>query len=292
MKLSLRWSNNLTAYGFLLPFLVPFAVFVFYPVFRAIYISFFDYTPYGVNWNGIGNYRTLMQDAVFLTSLWNTIRIVMIVVPTSMAVALLISVIIVGRSAFTQSFFRASFYLPVVASAVASSLIWRYIYEENYGFANHVLSLLGIPPVSWLSSAGMALGSLSTTVIFSSIGVPVILYTASLAAIPRTYYEACEIDGATSWGKFIHITLPLLKPTLLYLAVTGTIGAFQIFTVVMLLTGGGPNYATTTIAYLLYKTAFAYSNFGLASAIGIVLLLIIGVISFVQFKYFSTDVEY
>ncbi|WP_238402897.1 carbohydrate ABC transporter permease [Paenibacillus mesophilus] len=252
----------------------------------------FDYGIGKKDWVGLDNYIQLFQDDVFVRSLGNTFGFVAGVVPLTIIVSLFVSAIVIHKSAKTASFFRASFYLPIVTSQIILSATWAWIYHPVNGIANYALSLAGASPVMWLSDSRVALPSLIVVVVTWCVGQPIILYLAALGNIPVTYYEAASIDGAGTWRQFRSITLPMLKPTTLYVIVTSTIGAFQTFVVVQILTGGGPNYATSTIMYLLYETAFKFGKLGLASAMGVILAIIISVIAFIQFKFFKTDIEY
>lgn len=279
-------------YFFIAPFLVVFLLFEIYPYIASFYLSLFDYGLGKKHWIGLQNYIHLFSDSVFLKSLFNTFAFVIGAVPITVIFSLFVANAVIRRSAKVISFFRASFYLPIVASQVILSITWLWIYNPVNGVANYVLSLVGVEPVMWLSNPSYALSSLILVVITWSVGQPIILYLAAMGGIPKTYYEAASIDGANSWRKFWHITLPLLKPTTLYVVITSTIAAFQTFVVVQLLTAGGPNYGTSTILYLLYETAFMYGKLGLASAMGVILAAFISVIAILQFKFFKSDFEY
>ncbi len=190
-------------------------------------------------------------------------------------------------------FFKAALYLPTVASGVTLSLVWLAMFDPTSGgLFNKVLALFGLEPVIWLGQSSSALFSLMLMTYLGSHGSGIILYLAAMGGIPKSLYEAADIDHASGWTQFTKITWPLLKPTTLYLLVTGVITSFQVFISVYLMTQGGPNFATTTIAYLIYDTAFVYYDFGLASAQSFVLAAMIVIVSVVQFKYFSTDIEY
>lgn len=287
-----RAYREFWGFFFILPFLLVFAAFEIYPFLDAIYLSLFDYGIGRKEWVGFGNYAHLLGDDVFLKSIRNTFLLVLGVVPLSVGFSLATASIVIHKSAAVASFFRASFYLPIVTSQVILSIAWLWIYNPMTGVANYGLSLLGIGPVMWLSDSSVTLIAVILVVITWCVGQPFILYMAGLGGIPASYGEAASIDGASPWRKFWSITLPLLKPTTLYVVVTTTIGAFQTFVVIQLLTGGGPNYSTTTIMYLLYETAFKYGNLGLASAMGVLLAILISIFSLIQFKFFRSDVEY
>lgn len=289
---SKRFKNQFWGYFFILPGLIFFIIFVVVPLISSLFLSLYSYNSLQYKWIGFKNYIDLINDVIFHKALINTFVFVLWIVPLTMVFSLLISILILRKTEKLQSFFKASFYLSVVVSVVSISLVWNWIYNPAYGFANYLLSLIGIDPVNWLGNPKYVIASISLIVIIYSLGQPIILYTASLGALPDTYFEAAEIDGANEWQKFFKVTFPLLLPTTLYIFITTTVGAFQTFVLVHLLTGGGPNYASTTVLYLMYKTAFSYTDFGLASAMGIVLFVIVAGFSAIQFKLFSSSVEY
>ena len=282
----------LPGYVFLIPALVFFILFVVYPMFNGIKISMYEYTARKYNFVGLDNFKLLLSDAVFIKSLVNTGLIVLGNVPLVLVFSMIISIIIFDKSEFVRSFFRAAFYLPAVASIVTIAIVWRWMYSPRGGVINYFIGLLGIAPVNWLGNVKYALPALIVVLFTLSVGQPIILYIASLGNIPVTYLEVAEIDGASWWAKVLHIFWPLVKPTTLYIAIITTINSFQTFALVQLLTGGGPMYRTSTILFSLYKSAFELQNYGLASAMGIILSIIVVLISVIQYKYLSTDIEY
>ncbi|MBP1965269.1 MULTISPECIES: carbohydrate ABC transporter permease [Paenibacillus] len=277
---------------FIAPFAILFLIFEIYPIVNAFYLSFFDYGLGKKEWIGLGNYAELMSDRVFLRSIANTFGFVFGTVPLTFIFAIFAAVLIYGKHKHIASFFRGAFYLPIITSQVILSLIWAWIYSPVNGIANYALSLFGAKPVMWLSDERVALLALILVVVTFNVGQPIILLLAALGNISPEYYEAADIDGASAPRKFWHITLPLLKPTSLYILVMSTIWAFQTFVVVQMLTGGGPNYATSTIMFLLYETAFVYGKLGAASAMGIIITVLISIVAVVQFKLMKSDIQY
>lgn len=282
----------LPGYIFLIPALFFFLLFVVYPMFKGIVISMYDYSARNYEYIGLDNFKFLLTDKIFLKSLLNTSLMVLGNLPLVLGFALFISIIIFDRSEFVRSFFRAAFYLPAVASIVTISVVWRWMYSPRGGIINHVMGLLGLDPVNWLGNAKYALPSLIIVLFTLSVGQPIILYVASLGSIPNTYVEVADMDGASWWQKVANIYWPLVKPTTLYIVVITTINSFQTFAIVQLLTGGGPMYSTSTILFSLYKTAFELQKYGLASAMGIILAVIVVFISIIQYRYLSSDIEY
>ena len=244
----LKWhKNNLWGYFFMAPFLIMFIVMFAYPIIEAIRVSLYNSTLIKQEWVGLGNYISLFKSETFMKSLRNTFLFVLFCVPCTTGFSLFIANRIRRYHPFITAIFRAIFYLPAVTSSVILALTWKLIYNPQSGILNWFLGLFGIEPVLWLSNPNTALIALAVIVVTWQVGYPIILFSAGLDGIPQTYYEAASIDGASGKRIFWQITFPLLKPTTLFVLVITTIGSFQTFVVVQLLTSGGPNYATSTI---------------------------------------------
>lgn len=281
------------AYLFILAPVLLFLIFTLYPVASAFLMSFQQYSVMGSEWIGTDNYTRMVKDEVFWKSMWNTVLFTVGTVPVNIIITYALSFFIFQMKDKWQTFFKATMYLPAVASGVTISVVWLAIFDPTHaGLLNRFIGLFGFDPVIWLGKSDTALFSLILMNWLGSHGAGIILYLAAMGGIPKSLYEAADIDHASGWSKFWRITWPLMKPTTLYLLVTGVITSFQVFISVYLMTQGGPNFATTTIAYLIYNTAFNFYEFGLASAQSFVLAALIIVISVIQFKYFSSDVEY
>lgn len=287
------WREYGWAYLFILAPVLLFLVFTLYPVASAFVMSFQQYQVMGSTWIGFDNYKHMIGDDVFWKSIRNTVVFTLATVPVNILITFVLAYLIFQMKNKAQTFFKATLYLPAVASGVTISVVWLAIFDPtDSGLLNRFLGLLGIDPVIWLGQSSTALFSLILMNWLGSHGAGIILYLASMGGVPKSLYEAADIDHASGWTKFARITWPLLKPTTLYLLVTGIITSFQVFISVYLMTQGGPNFATTTIAYLIYQTAFQFYEFGLASAQSFVLALLIIIVSVLQFKAFSSDVEY
>ncbi|WP_339285126.1 sugar ABC transporter permease [Paenibacillus sp. FSL R5-0486] len=287
------WRDYGWAYLFILAPVLLFLIFTLYPVLTALVMSFQKYNIMNSTWVGLDNYERLVKDETFWKSIKNTVIFTVGTVPVNILITFVLSYFIYQMKSKWQTFFKATMYLPAVASGVTISIVWLAIFDPtDSGLLNRFLGLFGLDPVIWLGQSGTALFSLILMNWLGSHGAGIILYLAAMGGIPKSLYEAADIDHASGWIQFSKITWPLLKPTTLYLLVTGVITSFQVFISVYLMTQGGPNFATTTIAYLIYETAFKFYEFGLASAQSFVLAIIIIVISVIQFKYFSSDIEY
>lgn len=282
----------LAGYLFILPFLFFFTAFIIIPMGRGIYISFFDYSLRKFEFIGLQNYINLFQDEIFLKGVRNTILIVIGAVPIVVLFSLFVSMNIYKKSAIVRSFFRGVFYLPAICSVVSITVVWGFIYEPNYGVLNYLMSVFGQEKIAWLANPKFALPAIILVLITTSVGQPIILYIAALGNVPTSYIEAAEIDGANSWQVFKNITWPMLKPTTLYIVIITTINSFQCFSLIQLLTGGGPAYNTSTIMYQVYERAFTLNQYGLSSAMGVILAAIIMVISIVQYRFLGSDIEY
>lgn len=280
-------------YAFIAVALVAFAMFTAYPVVRAFVISLQEYKPLGSTFIGLDNYKNSLKDALFWKALRNTLSYTLMTVPVNLFLSMAIAILILPFRKKTQSFFKAIYYLPVVASGVALSVVWLWIFDPlKGGILNQLVVLLGLERQNWLGASSTAMFSLVLMSWLSSHGTSIIIYLAGLLGIDNTYYEAAEIDGASFLQKLWHIVIPCLKPATLFLLVTGVIGSFQVFQNAYLMTGGGPDNATTMVGLLIFNNAFTYFDFGKAAAQSLILALIIAVISVIQFKYAGKDVEF
>ena len=293
-RLSHKMKETIAGYLFLLPALIFFVAFVLVPIVQGLYISFFDYTMSTFDFIWLDNYVNLFKDEVFIKSLINTVILVVGTVPIIVIFSVYVSNAIYEKHAFVRSFFRGVFYLPVVTGIVSVTVVWQWIFHPLHGILNYLLMGLGITdaPIAFLGDMRYALISIIVVLLTTSIGQPIILYVASLGNIPKDYEEAAAIDGANRWQIFKHIKWPLLMPTTLYIVVISTINSFQCFSLIQLLTAGGPNYSTSTIMYLVYERSFVLNKYGYSAAMGIILALVIGLFSLIQYRFFGKDVEY
>ena len=291
-KLALR--ETMVSYMFLAPALLFFIVFVLVPMGMGIFTSLFKYSMTEFDFIGVDNYVKMFQDAVFLKALRNTLIIVVGSVPIVVIFALFVASQTYERSAFTRSFFRCVFFLPVVTGTVAVAVVWKWVYDPLSGILNYVMKAGGLinSNIMWLGDKRYALMAIIIILLTTAVGQPIILYIAAMGNIDKSLVEAAEVDGANKFQVFWKIKWPSLLPTTLYIVVITTINSFQCFSLIQLLTSGGPNHETTTIMFYLYQNAFNLSDYGYANAMGVFLAVVIGIISFVQFKCLGSDVEY
>jgi multiple sugar transport system permease protein len=273
-----------TAYGLLFPILAFFLVFQYYPILKSIVISFMEYglllpeTP----WVGLQNYLRQFQDPLFLSSLWNTLIFVAAAVGVGVTLALFLAVL-VERTGRWAKIYRTLYFIPVVTSLMATSMIWRWLYAPN-GLINFILTTVGADPQPWLLSESLALPALIVLTVWKNLGFDLVLFSAALQSIPETYYEASSLEGASAWQDFWYITLPQLRPILLLVSVTAVIRSFRVFTIILAMTQGGPINATRTIVYHIYEQGIQYDEMGYASAAAVILLIIVGFATYVQLR--------
>lgn len=280
-------------YVFLIPWLLVFAVFYAYPLAYGIIISFTDSKLGSTTYIGLRNYGKILRDYAFWRSLLAMLAYVVIAVPVIVFVPLCAANALRGYGKKFNTAAKLLMYLPGVTCSVALILSWKYMFDPNVGMLRSVLGLFGVTKVSVFDSAKTAIPIMSLLAACTNFGANLIIYCAALDAIPNDYYEAAELDGASKRRQFISITIPLLNPTIVYVFITATIGALQIFVIPQLMTGGGPNYSTSTLLMLVYNTAFTNNQFGYASAIGVILFLITAIIAIIQFRVTRRDaVEY
>jgi multiple sugar transport system permease protein len=283
------FRRGLTGWLFAAPILIYFGIFVFGPILASLAMMFFEWNGFGplssAKWVGLGNGQELLRDEKFLGSFRNTFMYAIVVVSSGVVCGLGLALVLNGVNRFV-SFIRATYYLPVMLPITAMSLLWGLMYQQRYGFFNQLLTSIGLPPVSWLINPNIALFSICLMVIWKGLGWYMVIFLAGLKAIPEDYYEAARVDGATGWQQFWSITLPLLRPTLLFVMVVTVIGSLQVFSPIFIMTQGGPANATNVVVYWVYITAFQFLRFGYATAQAVFLFLVIMVITVIQLRLF------
>lgn len=276
--------RNMVGYLFLLPELIIFSVFLIYPIIRNIILSFYEYNVQQSVFVGWDNYISIFHDELFAKAFLNTALYALMTVPTGIFLALVVASLLNPLSPKWQSFFKASYYLPGVLSGVVVAITWKWIMDPNNGILNSILEHFGIFGIKWLSHPKTSLLSLAIIALMSGQGQSIVVLLANMGSISPSVYESAKIDGAGPAATFFKITIPLLKPTILYLTVTNLISSFVIFENIYLITGGGPASSTTTIAYLVYQEAFSFFDFGRSSAMSTVLFVVIMLITLLQFR--------
>jgi ABC-type sugar transport system permease subunit len=285
VRRALVQRNRFIAYTFLLPNIVGFLVFVLIPVIFAVGISF-------TNWNGfmrpefvgLSNYRRLISDSNFRISLANTFIYIFFAVPFTLALSILVAVLVNQKILF-QGFTRTALFLPNMAAIVAVAVVWRLILHPDYGPVNAMLRAIGIvDPPRWFGASNSAMASVVIVGIWHNLGYYMVIFLAGLQNIPRQLYESASIDGASAFRKFFSITIPMLTPTVFFASVISIIDSFMVFSLVYVLTRGGPGRATSVLAFTIYDQAFGAYRWGYASAISFVLFFFIFIVTLVQYR--------
>ena len=286
-----------TAYLFNAPGLILFAIFTVYAVSAAAFLSFEDWDPIRASGHFIGldNYRAVLHDSQWWAAIGHTAYFTFGSMIPTMAVGLTFAILLNSKIRGV-GLFRTAFYLPAITPLVIASLIWKWVYNADYGLANYYLLKLHVisKPVQWLADANFAMPALIIMQVWIGVGFNMIVYLAGLQAIPAELYEAAEVDGANAWQRFRRITLPLLAPTTLFLVVIQTILGMQIFDQIFVMTNGGPpgpGGATTTANYYIFTNAFRYFRMGYASALAWTMFALLFVVSLAQFRWYVKRVE-
>lgn len=268
------WRDLRNGLLFASPWLIGFVLFILYPLIASFYYSFTVY-PIGKppSWIGLENYSNLLRDELFWASLYNTIYYVIFFLPLgtlwALAAAFLLNVKVRGILGF-----RTLFFMPTIVPLVASSVVWMWIFNPQYGLLNGFLDVFGIRGPSWLNNPDWAKPALILMSIWG-VGHAIVIYLAALQDVPAELYEAAEIDGASTWSKMINVAVPMISPAILFNVILGMIGAFQYFTQAYVMTQGGPNNATLFYSLYLYRNAFQYFKMGYAAAMAWILLLFV-----------------
>jgi multiple sugar transport system permease protein len=274
-------AERRAAWVLLSPALGAIVLFFAVPLVAALFLSLTDFDIYALadignaRFVGLENYTRLLRDPLFWKVLRNTLVFVVIGVPLTLAAALGGALLVNSKLARLRGLYRTVFFSPVVTTLVAVAVVWRYLYHPRYGLINQMLGLIGLPAIDWLGNPAWATVAITLLAVWRSFGYGLVIYVAGLQAIPESLYEASQLDGAGPWRQLRDITLPLLMPTTLFVAVLTTVSLFQIFAEPYVMTRGGPLYATTSITLLMYEQGFRWWNLGAAAAIAFVLFALI-----------------
>ncbi len=278
-----QWRSWGIAYLFLVPTLLGIVLLQVVPVLRSAYFSFTDFN--GVqppNWVGLENYANLGNSPLFWKVLRNTVYYTIGFVPLNIVLALFLA-LLVNQALRGVTFFRALYFLPVITSLVAISLVWAWLYQPQFGLINYFLSVVKIPGPGWLSSTEWSMPALFIMGAWRQAGFNMVIFLAGLKGISQELYEAATVDGAGWFRRFVHITLPMLSPTMFFVTVVSVIGSFQVFEQTYVLTQGGPAYSTLTLSFWIYQNAFEWFNMGKASALAYSLFVVVMLVTLVQF---------
>ena len=276
-------------YLFVLAPVLQFFLFALGPLLFSLYAGFTDWTSIGTpTFIGFGNFKEMASDTNFWKALYNT-GFMMIGIPIGLIIALALA-LAMNRKVFGAKTFRVIYYIPVISSIAAVSILWRWVYNGDYGLLNQILSVFGVKGPNWLSNEATVKPAIMAMTIWKGLGMSMLLYLAGIQSIPKDYNEAAQIDGANAFQIFKSITIPMLKPVTFYMIITGIIGGSQMFIEPSIMVdNGGVNYSAATIVYYLWDKAFKNYQVGYACAVGWVLAIFIFAITFIQFKYTSGE---
>lgn len=285
--------EKLRPYGMVAPAIVIFSLFFIYPIFYMMYLSMFD-------WNfisptktfvGLQNFKDLLADADFRKVLTNTTVYTVLTVTLTTGLALLLALWL-NRKGMFHAFVQGAIFSPHIISLVSISLLWSWLMDPEYGLLNWVIGLFGFGPLQWLSHPGSSLVSLVIVAVWKGLGYNTLVFIAGLQSIPGDIHEAAALDRSKPWTTFHRLILPMLSPTIFFLVIINLLSSFQVFETIAIMTQGGPVNSTNTLVYYIYENGFRFFKIGYASAAGVILLFIVGVLTLIYFKLLSNRVHY
>jgi multiple sugar transport system permease protein len=289
------WRQDLIGWSFAAPFVILFGIFLALPILAAFVLSFTSFglrdleNPIGTTVVGFQNYVDLFADPKFWKSLGNTAYFVVVGVPLTLALGLVIANALSRGITRFRTAFRVGYYLPVITSIVAIAVVWRFLLNPDVGLINMLLQNAGLSGPNWLADPTLAMPSIIAMAVWRNLGFAMVVFIAGMQAIPATLYEAASIDGAGRWQSFRYVTLPMLRPAILFMLVITTIGYLQLFEEPFVMTDGGPLDATLSVTMYMFQQGFEFFHQGYASAIAYVLFVIVAIVAFLQFKFLREE---
>lgn len=281
----MRFTSSKSAYLLVSPYILHVLLFVAFPVIFSIVLTFHKWNVISpMEFVGTTNYERLLLDRYFLKSILNTLVFLVIHIPLQIIIALALAVAL-NRQIRFRAFFRGAFFLPVVVSGVVVTIMWQQLYSLDTGVLNRLLTSIGISRIGWLTDPRWAMPSIALMATWKNVGLYVILFLVGLQTVPATYYEAADIEGASGWQKFWHITVPAINPTIFMVVILSTIGGFSLFIEPYIMTGGGPMNSTLSAVLYIYKQGFFYYHMGYAATLGLIFALIIMAVVALQRKF-------
>ena len=278
------WRHRLD-YLFISPFYILFGIFGLYPLAWALYLSFNRWSGFGdMRWVGLDNYIAMLSEETTIKALVNSLIFTAVLVPTGVFLALLFATLLNIRGLRGRGIYRTIYFLPFLTSTVIVGIVFQMLFDDTYGWINGALKLLGIPTVSWLSSAAPAKIAVMSLTHWQGLGYSTLIMLGGLQSLPREVYESAEIDGAGPWSKFWSITVPLMRPVMLFVAITKTIAVLNMFEQPYILTRAGPEYQTLTMTYRLYDLAFLTTRYGDGAALGYLIAGIVIAVSLINLR--------
>lgn len=292
MKLNNRPKRTKIGYIFALPYIVHFSIFTAFPIVFSFLLIFHRWDIISsMEWVGLINFEKLFRDLLFFKSLGNTIIFLIIHIPLQIIVALALAEFLNQKIRF-RGFFRAAYFLPVVVSGVVITILWQQLYAQDTGVLNTLFASLGIGKVPWLTSIKLAMPSIAIMATWKNVGLYVVLFLVGLQNVPNYMYEAADIEGASHWKKFRHITLPMINPTMIMVVILSTIGGFSLFIEPYIMTGGGPMNSTLSAMLYIYEQAFSFYHMGYAATLGFFFAMVVFAVVLIQKKVIEKEVGY
>lgn len=287
-----RFFIAVRPYLMIAPAMVVFALFLIYPIFYMVYLSFFDWNMIGeMKFIGVQNYTDMFSDSDFWQVLGNSIYYMVMVVILQMALSLLLAAYL-NKNTRVNQILQTIAFTPYITSMVSVAFIWMWMMDSDYGLLNYFLSFFGIDPIGWLSDPKVAMNALVLVSVWKGLGYNTIIIISAMQAVPGYLYEAAALDKTPKWNSFYKITLPMISPSIFFLALMNIISALKVFETVNIMTKGGPMNSTNTLVYNIYQYGFQYFKIGYASALGVALMVVIGIFTLIYFKVLSKRVYY
>ncbi|KAA3641172.1 MAG: sugar ABC transporter permease [Bacteroidetes bacterium] len=281
--------NKWLPYLFVLPYILHFLVFVAFPVFFSLFLTFHKWNIISpVEFVGWSNYTRMFNDRMFWIAILNTLKFLAIHIPLQLVIALALAEFL-NQSIRFKGFFRAAFFLPVIVSGVVVTILWQQLFGFDMGLINRILVQLGLNKVGWLINPDIAMTSIAVMATWKNVGLYIILFLAGLQTVPKAYYEAAQIEGASHWQQFRRITLPLINPTIFMVVILSTIGGFSLFIEPYIMTGGGPLNSTLSSVLYIYKQAFQYYHMGYSATLGFFFAFLILAVVIIQKRYIERN---
>lgn len=285
----MKTKRDKIGYVFVLPYLIHFSVFVAFPLAFSFVLIFHKWDIISpMNWVGFSNFAKLAQDALFFKAIRNTLVFLVIHIPLQILIALVLAEFLNQKIRF-RGFFRASYFMPVIVSGVVITILWQQLYAQDSGIINSLLVKLAGVKLPWLTSVKLAMPSIAIMATWKNVGLYIVLFLVGLQTVPKYMYEAADIEGASHWQKFRHITLPMINPTMIMVVIISTIGGFSLFIEPYIMTGGGPLNSTLSAMLYIYRQAFSFYHMGYAATLGFFFALIVFSVVLIQKKIIERE---
>jgi multiple sugar transport system permease protein len=271
------------------PYLLHLLVFAAFPVVFSIVLTFFNWNIISpMEWKGLGNWTHVISDRLFWKSILNTLKFLAVHIPLQIIIALALAEVLNQKIRF-RAFFRAAFFMPVVISGVVVTIMWQQLLGFENGIVNNMLISIGLGKVGWLTDPDIAMISIALMATWKNVGLYVILFLVGLQTVPKQYYEAADLEGASHWQKFTRITIPMINPTIFMVMVLSTLGGFSLFIEPYIMTGGGPMNSTLSAVLYIYKEAFEYYHMGYSATLGLFFALMIVLVVIIQKRFIEKE---